>query len=127
MISSSNALFEFPLRPMRITLSFHDCHRRGGVERILVECANFLASRGHRVKVLAAHFDDNVLVPEIQTQLVPTTFPRLPSYLRNTQKLLASDPPEIYATFGAVCPPGGISWVQSVHAAWLEISSQNRP
>jgi len=111
---------------MKVTLSFHDCHRRGGVERILVECANFLASRGHQVRVLSAHFEENVLEANIIASRVPTSFPRLPTYIRSATKFLKDDPPDVHATFGAVCPAGGISWVQSVHAAWLNISRKNR-
>src|SRR5438105_8441654 len=109
---------------MQIALSFPSCHRRGGVERILVECANFLAARGHSVRVLSAQFDPGVLAENIRPQRIdtgplPGVF-RLNSYIRNVHRQLAAEPPDVYATFGAVCPPGGVSWVQSVHAAWLE-------
>ena len=51
---------------MKIALSFPGCHRRGGVERVMVECANFLAGRGHQVSVIAADFDDTVLASGIE-------------------------------------------------------------
>jgi hypothetical protein len=38
---------------MKIGLSFPGCHRRGGVERVVFECAQFLSLRGHEVSVLA--------------------------------------------------------------------------
>ena len=44
-----------------------------------------------------------------------------------TRALRAIEPqPDVVAGFGALGPPGAVLWVQSVHAAWLEISQRRR-
>lgn len=121
---------------MQIPLTFPSCNRRGGVERILVEAANFLAARNHDVSVLSADFDADVLDPGIHQQRVPVhfrrTIPRLESYRRHAAAMLArlfGNPAArepAHAAFGVTCPPGGILWVQSVHAEWLKIARSAR-
>ena len=121
---------------MQIPLTFPSCNRRGGVERILVESANFLAARNHEVSVLSADFDPDVLDPRIHQQHIPVTFrrsiPRLESYRRHAAQMLtrlfgqSKDTIPAHAAFGVTCPPGGILWVQAVHAEWLKIARSAR-
>lgn len=121
---------------MNTWLSFPACHRRGGVERIMVECANFLARRHHRVSVISAAFDEDVTDPHVHKVLVPTRFshpiPRNIAYRRGAAKALsglraqANGGKSVHAAFGVVCPPEGVLWVQSVHAEWLKISQGHR-
>ncbi len=108
---------------MIVALSFPGCNRRGGVERILYECAHFLASRDHDVTVFANDWDaDNH--PHIKYQFVPMRqrpgFMRPQSYFRNFTRLAASNAHDVLSTHGCVCPVGGVHWVQSLHRAWLE-------
>lgn len=117
---------------MKIALSFPGCHRRGGVERVVVECANFLAARGHEVSVIAAEFDEGVLsagirrVPVDAKSRVPLF--RLRRFARRSPAVLKGMNPQpgVHAAFGVICPPNGIVWVQSVHKAWIEISQRER-
>jgi UDP-glucose:(heptosyl)LPS alpha-1,3-glucosyltransferase len=115
---------------LKIALSFPACHRRGGVERIMLECANFLALRGHETHVLATQWDAAALHPGVQTHFVPArTSPpllRLWSFRRHSNRSLAALPQiESVGAFGVISPPG-VLWVQSVHGAWLEISAARR-
>lgn len=116
---------------MRIALSFPACHLRGGVERVLVECANFLSRRDHSVAVFASDFDDvldtaierhRVSVPRIDPLWRLVMFPR-----RSRNEIDRARPPfDVIAGFGALAPPGAVVWVQSVHRAWIETSRKNR-
>jgi UDP-glucose:(heptosyl)LPS alpha-1,3-glucosyltransferase len=117
---------------MKIALSFPGCHRRGGVERVMVECANFLAARGHSVCVIAADFDPNVLSLSIEKIHVSAAsriaLLRLTRFAKSSPSALAglNPPADVHAAFGVICPPGGVFWVPSVHAAWIEISQRER-
>lgn len=115
---------------MKIALSFPGCHRRGGVERILLECANFLAERGHETHVLATQWDESLLDARIHRHFVPARrsppLLRLWSFTRESRRVLARlEGVESVGAFGVISPPG-VLWVQSVHAAWLEISAARR-
>lgn len=117
---------------MRVVLSFQGCHRRGGVERVMLECANFLRSRGHLVTVLASEFDHAALDPQIEKLKVAPRFHnpllRLVSFGAGSSRFLArlNPPPDVHAAFGVICPPGGVLWVPSVHRAWIETSQRER-
>jgi UDP-glucose:(heptosyl)LPS alpha-1,3-glucosyltransferase len=117
---------------MRVALAFPGCHRKGGGERGMLECANFLAARGHDANVLAADWDQRFLSPLVTLHPVraaarPPVL-RVLSYARGSRAELArlNPPAEVLATFGVLCPPGGVMWVQSVQKAWLEISQSQR-
>lgn len=98
----------------------------------MVECANFLAARGHAVQVLAAEFEDAVLWPGIEKVAVPSASEipllRLMGFAKKSERVLAglNPQPDVHAAFGVISPPGGIMWVQSVHRAWIEISQRER-
>ncbi|HEY4002780.1 MAG TPA: glycosyltransferase family 4 protein [Candidatus Xenobia bacterium] len=114
----------------RITLSFPDMNRRGGVERILAECALFLARRGHDVHVVARSVDaglrDGLTVHPVPA--VGSGFVLAWSFAQRALPVFAAAhvPGTPYGAFGVTCPPGGVLWVQSVHARWLEISRRLR-
>lgn len=115
---------------MKIALSFFGCHRRGGVERIMLECANFLAARGHETHILATEWDEALLDARIQKHFVAARqappLVRLWSFSRHSRRVLAALPGvEGVGAFGVISPPG-VLWVQSVHSAWLEISAARR-
>lgn len=46
---------------MRVAVTYSGCHRRGGVERVMLECVNFLAGRGHETHAIARRWDDGEL------------------------------------------------------------------
>ncbi len=99
----------------------------------MVECANFLAGRGHDVSVMAAQFDEGVLAEGVQSLQVPVkakqAILRSMSFRRQATGQLAAlqqAGPMVHGAFGVVCPPGGVLWVQAVHAEWLKISGGQR-
>jgi UDP-glucose:(heptosyl)LPS alpha-1,3-glucosyltransferase len=115
---------------MKLTLTFPGCHRRAGVERIMLESANYLARRGHDIRVCAEEFEYAALHPAITTQLI--ALPKIPFagplglFEKAVREKLKGNEPELLCSFGTVCPTGGVLWVQSVHKAWLEISQSTR-
>lgn len=112
---------------MKIALSFPGCHRRGGVERVMFECANFLVARGHDVHVFAVDWEP---APGITYHKVVVpggpgfTFGR--RYKDACTMMLRGEQFEVLNTHGAVCPTGGVQWVQSVHHAWLDAAKTFR-
>ncbi len=116
---------------MRVVLSFPGCHRRGGVERVMLECANYLQEQGHSTHVLASQWDEEALSPAVLRHSIPVIdFPllRILSFaLASRRELKRMQPsPDVTAAFGVMCPPGGVLWVPSVHKAWMEISWRQR-
>jgi UDP-glucose:(heptosyl)LPS alpha-1,3-glucosyltransferase len=117
---------------MRIALFFPGCHRRGGIERVVLECANFLARRGHDVHLFASEWDAELVHPGIVCHQVRAVsrisiFAMLGFAFFSRRALAAMSPaPEVVGVFGVQCPPGGVLWVPSVHRAWLNISQQRR-
>jgi UDP-glucose:(heptosyl)LPS alpha-1,3-glucosyltransferase len=107
---------------MKIALSFPGCNRRGGVERIIYECAKFLSARGHDVTVYASEYEQNgaaITYRHVPIQggikaLRPVSFHNACVSAMRESKY------DAYGSFGCVCPEGGVYWAQSVHAAWLE-------
>jgi UDP-glucose:(heptosyl)LPS alpha-1,3-glucosyltransferase len=117
---------------MKIALSFPGCHRRGGVERVMLECANFLADRGHEMHAFSAEWDMDSLSPKVvRHQVACHSLMRAyetPAFVRASRRELTSLQPraDVVAGFGAASMPGSIVWMQSVHAAWIEISRRTR-
>jgi UDP-glucose:(heptosyl)LPS alpha-1,3-glucosyltransferase len=116
---------------VKIALSFPGCHRRGGVERVMFECANFLAERGHDTHVYAAELEPTGLHPNVIQHVIPLRR-RIQSldlltFSRRVRRLLSERlGADVQAAFGIQCPYDGVLWVQSVHRAWLEISKRKR-
>jgi UDP-glucose:(heptosyl)LPS alpha-1,3-glucosyltransferase len=118
---------------MKAFLTFPACHRRGGVERIMVECANYLARRGHEVSVLSGEFDEGVLDARVSPVMVScasrSRLLKIAAYRKRCGarlRELRNGTPSVHASFGVVCPPEGVLWVQSVHAEWIKLSAQHR-
>ncbi|MDR3707774.1 MAG: glycosyltransferase family 4 protein [Capsulimonadaceae bacterium] len=114
---------------MRIALSFPGCHTRGGVERVVLECARFLSGRGHDITVFASEFDpampDQVHCAPVHISAHPTFF-QGPSYQTNAGRAIAAGDFDVLNTHGCVCPVDGVHRVHSVHRAWLEYSKSFR-
>lgn len=117
---------------MRAAISFPGCHRRGGVERVMLECVNFMAARGHDTHAFASVWDVESIAAEVVRHQVDFSAPigalEPPAYLRaSSRELGALNPPaDVVASFGIAAPPGSVVWMQSVHAAWVEISRNTR-
>jgi UDP-glucose:(heptosyl)LPS alpha-1,3-glucosyltransferase len=107
---------------MKVALSFPGCNRRGGVERIIYECAKFLAGRGHEVTVFAGEYEQNGAA--ITYRHVPVrnglSVLRPVAFHNACVEAMRESSFDAYGSFGCVCPEGGVYWAQSVHAAWLE-------
>lgn len=118
------------IEPMRVALSFPGVHRQGGVERVAFECARYLAGRGHAVGVYAHEWQRDQTQPSIRYHAVAMTSRPAwafgPSYFRACTRRLRHARYDVLNTHGAVCPLGGVHWVHSVQAAWLERSAQMR-
>jgi UDP-glucose:(heptosyl)LPS alpha-1,3-glucosyltransferase len=119
---------------MKVALSFPGCFRRGGVERIMLECGKFLVRRGHDVHIFASKWDQTLPT----TDGAGVTFHRVPlppvppgfegaAYYRRCTAALKGQTFDVLSTHGVVCPTGGVMWAQSIHAAWIERSRQIRP
>lgn len=113
---------------MKVALAFPGCHRRGGVERIMLECARYLVGTGHDVHVFASEFEkDSAGFTKHVVAL-----PRRPWFLKGAafkdacSNALRHFDHDVLNTHGAVCPVGGVHWVQSLHSAWLDRSRQFR-
>lgn len=114
---------------MKIALSFPGCHRRGGVERIMLECARFLSQREHDVHVYAQEWEEDAAFPiHFHAVPQPPSLPYLrgPIYKRECEKMLRATNYDVLNTHGVVCPTGGVMWTQSIHRAWLEKSRTMR-
>ena len=117
---------------MKIALSFPGCHRRGGIERVVLECVNFLAGRGHDVHLYAGEWDRDALNSAVNVHAIALpargSLLRLLAYDQRCRSALAASRPaaDVHAAFGIQSPPGGVMWVPSVHRAWIEASRQQR-
>lgn len=107
---------------MKVALAFPGCHRRGGVERIVFECAKFLAGREHEVTVYASEWEANgnaITYEPIRHRAWPA-FLRAPSFLRESTRRLREKGYDVLGSFGCESPLGGVYWAASIHRAWLD-------
>ncbi len=116
---------------MKIAVSFPGCHRRGGIERCVLEAVNFLSSQGHDVHLYTSDWDRDALSSSVHVHAVALpprgSVLRLLAFARRSRKAMADLPPgTVHAAFGVQSPPGGVLWVPSVHKAWLETSKTQR-
>ena len=108
---------------MNVALCFPGCHRRGGVERIVFECARFLSTRGHSVDVFANEWETD---PTCAMNYRPVPMRKHPGFLSgksffaNASEMIDASKYDVLNTHGCICPFGGVQWVQSVHLAWIE-------
>src|SRR5437868_1769440 len=96
----------------------------------MLECGNFLALRGHEVHVLASEFDvasmDERMVRHDVSLNARSRLGKLYQFKNRCPEVLRKVHADVHGAFGVISPPGGVIWVQSVHAAWLEISGKMR-
>jgi UDP-glucose:(heptosyl)LPS alpha-1,3-glucosyltransferase len=115
---------------LRIALSNTDVDLSGGVERVVAECANELAQRGHEVTVLAARVDPSVLRPEVKVRRVPVplaldTRTGL-GFRSRAARALEALKPDVHGAFSVLSPLGGVFWVPSVHRVGYDLLSSRR-
>ena len=115
---------------MKIAVSFPSCNRRGGIERIVLETVNFLASRGNDVHLCACRWDTDLLDRRVTTHSIapgrgPSPLPAI-SFARRSRPAVAAVTADMTAAFGVYCPPGAVLWAGSVHRAWLDTSRRQR-
>ena len=113
---------------VKVAVAFTGCHRRGGVERITFECSKFLAKRGHQVHVFAADCDqqeDEIDYHRVAVRPSPSFLKGL-RFHRAASRSLSDHDFDVLSTHGCVSPLGGVHWVQSLHAAWLNTSKKFR-
>ena len=115
---------------MKVALSFPGCHRRGGVERVMVECLNFLAQRGHETHAFASEWNLDALRPEVIRHDLPASgwlaAGRVSRFRDASAAAIAACQPDVTGSFGVAAAPGSVVWMQSVHAAWIDISQRTR-
>ena len=108
---------------MKLAVVFPRANRRAGVERIAWDLSNYLASR-HDTTFVGIEMDERPAnaanfhaVEDVMRGAHPLRF------RRTAARALAALQPDITVTLGAVCPPGDVFWVQSVHRAFMERSA----
>ena len=120
------------MKKLDVLLAFPECHKRGGVERIMYECGCFLAQRNHNVQILANEVDPNmsslanITVRDANVKKTTWFLNGLRYYITASRQLHKLNY-DVLNTHGCVAPVGGVPWVQSVHRAWLEVSKSLRP
>jgi UDP-glucose:(heptosyl)LPS alpha-1,3-glucosyltransferase len=98
----------------------------------MLECVNFLAARGHETHAIAEALDPASISKLAICHKVDghTLIPALhvPRFVRASARQIAALSPQadITAGFGVAGQPGGVIWMQSVHAAWIEIAQRVR-
>lgn len=118
---------------MRVAITYTGCHRRGGVERVMYECVNFLGNRGHDVHAFSSDWENDASLPNITRHTIRTqrTLPpfRVPRFVRDCRAHYGTLSPRanVTAGFGVATLDESVVWMQSVHAAWIEISQSSRP
>jgi UDP-glucose:(heptosyl)LPS alpha-1,3-glucosyltransferase len=115
---------------LRIALSNTDVDLSGGVERVVAECANLLASRGHDVTVVAARVDPKVLDPAVKVRLVPVPLALDArtglGFRSRAGRALREIDPDVHGAFSVLSPLGGVFWVPSVHRVGYDLLRSRR-
>ena len=116
---------------MRIALSFPDVNRRGGVERVVSEAANYLAANNHEICLIARSVEPGILDRRVTHYAV--TDPRLwkvslGEFALTAPKVFESITPpiDVHGAFTTASAVGGVLWVQAVHLAWMQIARSTR-
>jgi UDP-glucose:(heptosyl)LPS alpha-1,3-glucosyltransferase len=103
--------------------------RAGGIERVVVECANQLVAAGPDVHVLATRFQADALDERVTRVHVPTR--RRPDALsclqyRDRAGHLLEQVGGVHGSFSGFSPLGGVFWIPSVHRTAYELVLRSR-
>lgn len=117
----------------RIAVVCPDFYRRGGIERVAIAATNALSKTNQSTCAIGHYFEPSALDKSVETFTVPRsrlggtgTVLRFGKQVQQTLVSLAeSRAVDGVLGFGVVCPNDSVTWVQSVHAKWLE-TSQNQ-
>lgn len=107
---------------------FPQANLLGGVERVVWDLLNYLGDRRPTTFVgttLLPTTSPNVVHRHVCPRAAPRSLRPL-AFRRAAARAIGDQRPSHLVSFGAVCPPGDVLWVQSVHRAWLEQSSSVR-
>ncbi len=113
-----------------VALCYSACTRSGGVERVVYEASRHLR-KNWRVSVCAHRFPGVVEMPDAVEPLrlggmeLPLGM-GLRSTRTKTEKIVRRRKFDVVAGFGVQAPEDSVVWVQSVHAAWWELSRRRR-
>lgn len=116
---------------MKVTFTFPACNRLGGIERVMLESANYFAACGDDVAVVAADWpaSPNELssaVQRIQLNGLPTgSLGRIVKF-QSAVRRVAKRSDSIYLGYGIQSMPDGVPWATSVHRSWLEYTGSTR-
>ncbi len=115
---------------LKVALCYSGCHRRGGVERVLLEAARHLRTRCSVSVVVQSCSEPQELPLGVNlVRLGGLDLPLglgLPATRYRTHRYLSGNPQDVVAGFGVQAPEGSVVWMQSVHAAWWEHSRMRR-
>ncbi len=114
---------------MKVALSYPDCSRIGGIERVIYECAKYLSGRGHDVTVFANRYEPSEAKVIYRHVAIPAMLKPLEHavFHRACKRALHEGDFDVHGSFGLGCPEGGVYWAGSVHAAWLRRAKVLRP
>lgn len=104
---------------MRVALSAPDVSLMGGIERVVVETANWLSRAGHEVSIYGARVDRGVLDDAVRVRQIELP-PKLDTltglgFRGRATAALAADRPDVHGAFSTLSPLGGVFWMPSVH------------
>jgi UDP-glucose:(heptosyl)LPS alpha-1,3-glucosyltransferase len=114
----------------RLALCYSGCHRRGGVERVVFEAARHL-HKNWRTSVVAhempalGELPSDVQMLQLPGRVLPLGL-GMARTRAETQDVIENCRFDVVAGFGVQSPRDSVVWIQSVHAAWWELSRQRR-
>jgi UDP-glucose:(heptosyl)LPS alpha-1,3-glucosyltransferase len=116
---------------MRVALSAPDVNLAGGIERIIVETANWLSRFGHEVTVYGARVDRSVLDDRIEIREIKVPggvdVPTGLGFRRRAARAIRRDRPDVHGAFSSLSPRGGVFWAPSVHRVGYDLLLSRRP
>ena len=99
------------------------------MERIVLECANYLVLRGHDVNVFASTFEGKNCGYKrcaVPIRAWPPAFAGRSFFSAASRQIDLRDF-DVLNTHGCICPFDGVQWIHSLHAAWIERCNITRP
>jgi len=112
---------------MHLAVACPHFYKRGGIERVAISAVNGLHRLGFTVTAAGSYVEPGALDEGVRWGDVDKSRWGGAGVVAQfgktaTRVLEAEDKPEGVLGFGVVCPDDAVTWVQSVHARWLETS-----